>query len=248
MSGRQDPASEGKRSRRSFVKSGAVFGSAAAALLLGSRGARAHWFHHHHHHGGRGGSNCLLEGSKIQTPKGPVEIERLCAGDLVVTKDGGAKPIRAVHTWQVSRLAGAKWPEQVAPVLVARSAIAENVPSRDLYMTPNHSLYVDGQLVAVRALVNGMTIKSCRDYPASTLRYFHLELDAHEIMSVEGAPVESMLCEGMAPYATATVDGRRKTIIASRARSAVSSLFDRRSKFDHLRERLDARAHMRRAS
>ena len=50
------------------------------------------------------------------------------------------------------------WVADIRPVLVRKSAISENVPSRDLYLTRYHALYLDGMLIPVCNLINGSTI------------------------------------------------------------------------------------------
>jgi hypothetical protein len=82
-------------------------------------------------------------------------------------------------------------PEQVRPVRVRRDAIAAGRPSRDLLLSPDHALYLDGVLIPVRLLINGVSIVSetaCRE-----IDYFHLELDRHDVVWANGAAAESYL-------------------------------------------------------
>jgi hypothetical protein len=70
------------------------------------------------------------------------------------------------------------------------------LPRRDLYVSPLHALHFDdgsacGMLVPAAALVNGVGILRCPGYGA--VRYFHVELDAHDIIFAEGTPAETFV-------------------------------------------------------
>jgi hypothetical protein len=61
-----------------------------------------------------------------------------------------------------------------------------------LYLSPAHSLYLDGILIPIVCLINGISIRSTlpRENP---VQYFHIELTTHEVIYAEGAPVETLL-------------------------------------------------------
>jgi hypothetical protein len=82
----------------------------------------------------------------------------------------------------------------VAPIRIQRDAIAEGMPHRDLLVSPDHAILVDGMLICARQLVNGTTIRPERDWTA--VDYYHLELDQHAILLAEGLPAESYLDTG----------------------------------------------------
>jgi hypothetical protein len=67
--------------------------------------------------------------------------------------------------------------------------LADGRPARDLRLSPEHALYIDGVLVAVRLLVNGTTI--CQEEWVEHLEYFHVELESHDVLLAEAVPVES---------------------------------------------------------
>jgi hypothetical protein len=71
---------------------------------------------------------------------------------------------------------------------VARSALADGVPYKDLYLSPWHAVYVDGLLVTVGSLVNGMNIVRCDTSDLQTIDYFHIELAQYDIIFAQGAP------------------------------------------------------------
>ncbi|RYE61551.1 MAG: hypothetical protein EOO82_01625, partial [Oxalobacteraceae bacterium] len=83
--------------------------------------------------GGSQGPQCFLKGTLIQTPTGAIPIESLVIGDLVTTMGGRSQPIKWIG-WRRYKPSGTVWPQQIVPVRIAASALADNVPSRDLYV------------------------------------------------------------------------------------------------------------------
>ncbi len=77
---------------------------------------------------------------------------------------------------------------------IRRDAFADGVPSRDLVLSPDHAILVDGVLIAARLPVNGATI--AQDRHRRRIRYHHVELDAHGVILAKGLPVESHLGTG----------------------------------------------------
>lgn len=132
---------------------------------------------------------CYLEGTGIGTPEGRVQVEDLRAGDVVMTADGRTTAVQWVGTQTVnSQLSD---PAKVNPIRIAKGAISDNVPSRDLLVSPDHAVEIDGYLVNASALVNGRTITSERNMPLSGFTYYHIETTAHELLLAEGCPAES---------------------------------------------------------
>jgi hypothetical protein len=81
----------------------------------------------------------------------------------------------------------------VAPIRVARFALGDQYPSRDLYLSPKHCLFVDGVLIPVERLVNGRSIAPAKMDDSEVIEYFHIELDTHDVIFAEGAPAETLL-------------------------------------------------------
>ena len=75
-------------------------------------------------------------------------------------------------------------------MLVAAGAFGPALPSRDLYLSPDHALFVDGVLIPVKLLVNGSSV---RQVAVDEVTYYHVELPAHEVLLAEGLPAESYL-------------------------------------------------------
>jgi Hint domain len=247
-----------KTTRRGLVAAAAVFAAMVAAQKALAMARPPH-------HGDRrgGGNSCFLRGTRILTPKGEVKVEDLAVGDLVSTIDGTAKPIKWIGRWSYASTSTERWPGDVLPIKVARSALEPLVPHTDLFLSSFHSIYMDGLLVPVRNLVNGRSIVHCSSVDSDTIEYFHIELTRHDVIFSEGATTETLLAAAsyddfdnlpvdpgaypatnigqLRPFAP-RVPPNRSAVIRSRLRSAVSPWIDRRQPGDVIWERLAERA------
>lgn len=179
--------------------------------------------------------DCFLRGTRIRSSRGYRRIETLKAGDLVATRFGGATPILRIDSYVVPR-------GTVRPVRVSRSALDDNVPAADLWLTAPHSLYVDGVLISVVNLVNGTTIAFDDDVGGDELEFFHIELATHDVIDAEGAACESLLTPSMTRCAPRLALNGGRSELKSRLRSAASVVIDRRTPFDIVRDRIEERS------
>ena len=134
---------------------------------------------------------CYARGTMIRTPDGELPVEKLRSGKQVITLVDGAEVPQAV-TWVGHRrisLAGHPRPETVAPIRIERDAIADGMPHRDLLVSPDHAIFVDGKLICARQLLNGNTIH--QESGNRAVHYYHVELEHHAILLAEGLPAES---------------------------------------------------------
>jgi hypothetical protein len=134
---------------------------------------------------------CYVRGTRISTPRGEVPIELLGIGDEVTTLDG-PKLIRWIGRRAYSHDAAAD-SRAVWPIRIERAALGNGLPKRDLSVSPEHALFIDGMLIPASALVNDVSI--CREDIGfeETVTYFHLEFDGHAVIYAEGAPAESFV-------------------------------------------------------
>ena len=132
---------------------------------------------------------CFYPGTSIATPSSHVAVENLRAGDMVMTANG-ALPVRWIGMSHVSRRFAD--PLRVLPIRIKAGALGEGLPVRDLLLSPDHALFLDGILIQAGAMVNGTSIVREQNVP-ETFTYYHVELASHELLFAEGVPSESFV-------------------------------------------------------
>ena len=133
---------------------------------------------------------CFLTGTHILTNKGEITVEQLQIGDFVKTTSGKLEPIRWVGK-QTIKPNQVKNPLRGYPVLIKAGALGNNLPHRDLYVSPDHAMFVEGLLINAGALVNNISI--VKTEPTETFTYYHIELENHALLIAEGTAAESYL-------------------------------------------------------
>jgi hypothetical protein len=133
---------------------------------------------------------CFGAGTMIATPEGDRAVETLSTGDMVLTAEGATKPVRWLGRSTRSRAFAD--PTRVYPIRIKAGALGENLPVRDLLVSPGHAVLLDGVLVQAAALVNGTSVVRETAMP-ETFTYYHVELDSHELLVAEGVATESFL-------------------------------------------------------
>jgi len=140
---------------------------------------------------------CFLKGTMIRTEKGECAVEDLAVGDRVAAFSDGKEIYREI-IWIGHRAAtirpGLHDDECGYPVRIVKDAFGENVPYKDLLVTPEHAIFLNNAFVPARMLVNGRSIYY--DRSISHFEYFHVETDQHSIIWSDGALSESYLDTG----------------------------------------------------
>ncbi|WP_051528374.1 Hint domain-containing protein [Asaia astilbis] len=140
---------------------------------------------------------CFLRGTLIRTERGEVAVEDLAVGDQIAALVDGNEVFRdvvwigqrstIVRTWLDDDEAG-------YPVRILRNALGDNMPHKDLLVTPEHAMFLNGAFVPARMLVNGRSI--FYDRSITHFDYYHIETDTHSIIWSDGALSESYLDTG----------------------------------------------------
>jgi hypothetical protein len=214
--------------------------------------------------GGGGGSHaCFLRGTCLLTPSGERRVEDLRIGDLLITLSGETKPIQWIGRRVYKPASKSSYPKDVRPVRVARGTLGPDAPRRDLFVSQQHALWVDGILIKAIDLMNGSSITLHSATELSELEYLNVKLAHHDLILAEGATCETLLVHSgnverfdnfveylrlfgkntteEAPCAPIAFKNRRERLL-SRLRSAASPWFDCRNEFDIVRDKIEERA------
>jgi len=137
---------------------------------------------------------CLVQGTRVMTPQGEVAVEALRRGDRIVTLQADGRVGESEVRWLgVQRLRAKAWRDpRLMPVCIKAGALGEGLPRRDLYVSPDHALLVDGHLVHAKALVNGQSIVQVQRWVGDVV-YWHVETQRHDVMLAEGVPNETLI-------------------------------------------------------
>ena len=133
---------------------------------------------------------CFCSGTEIATPAGVQKIEDLRIGDVVDVIGKAPQEIR----WIGRQLRMIDRSKVNTPIKVNAGALDEGVPSKDLFVSPDHAILIDGLLVTARSLVNNESI-TWVDRIGELVEFFHIELDNHELLIANNTPAESFLDE-----------------------------------------------------
>ncbi|MCP3971443.1 MAG: 2,3,4,5-tetrahydropyridine-2,6-carboxylate N-succinyltransferase [Rhodobacteraceae bacterium] len=145
---------------------------------------------------------CFVAGTLIRTPEGERLVETLEMGDLVLTQDHGAQPLR----WIGNRTVPAEGSH--APIRIAAHTFGVH---RTILVSPQHRILIRDSLsellfgeaevlVAAKHLLNDRTVTR---RVGGLVQYFHLMFDEHQVVFSEGLPTESFL---PGPQAEASFD------------------------------------------
>ncbi len=139
---------------------------------------------------GLAGLACYCPGTLILTAAGDVPVEQLQIGNQVVTLSGLVRPIRWLgrRSYDERFMRGRR---DIVPVCIHAGALGEDLPRRDLFVSPKHALLLEGVLVPAGCLVNGVSITQAEDGRA--VYYIHVELTRHDVIFAEGAAAETFI-------------------------------------------------------
>jgi hypothetical protein len=138
---------------------------------------------------------CFAAGTCIATARGEVAVEAIGVGDMVrVLLGGGPQGSGFSEVIWVGRrevdCARHPHPRKVWPIRIAAGAFGPDRPHTDLFLSPDHAVYLEDVLIPIKHLINGSTIVQI---PMQHVTYHHLELAQHDVLLAEGLPTESFL-------------------------------------------------------
>ena len=132
---------------------------------------------------------CYCHGTLILTQSGERPVESLAIGERVVTAGGQHRAIKWIgHRSYAGRFLAASPGAQ--PVRFQAGSLGAGLPRRDLLVSPEHAMLLDGVLVPARCLVNGRTILG--DRSVRRVDYVHVELGQPRCSARRGRPVRKL--------------------------------------------------------
>jgi hypothetical protein len=141
---------------------------------------------------------CFLKGTEILTRHGYKAIETLEQGDTVISvgdiidnkyiKMTPAKESRIVWT---SHFKVPVLDKKSRPVCIRKNTFGLNRPYRNLYVSPDHCIFLDGRKYVAKNLLKEGAI--FQDADIEEVVYYHIELESHEGVLANGVVTESYL-------------------------------------------------------
>jgi hypothetical protein len=135
---------------------------------------------------------CFAAGTHIMTPRGEIQVSALRLGDEVLTVSGATQSI----VWIGRRTIDCRRheePSKIWPVRIQAHAFGLGLPRRDLFLSPDHALLLEGALIPVKYLINGSTVAQVQTL---SVDYYHIELTRHDVILADGLPAETYLDTG----------------------------------------------------
>lgn len=132
---------------------------------------------------------CFLKGTQVRLTNGKARVESLLPNQDLASQD---QPTSVKWIGYQRRTPEFAQFDDYLPVKICAGALEENVPVRDLYLSPDHAILVDGHLIHAKALVNGKSIVQMTEWQGD-IEYYHIETENHEIIFAEGVPCETFI-------------------------------------------------------
>ena len=142
---------------------------------------------------------CFTKGVLITTPSGDRPVQELGAGDLVLTRDHGLQAIRWIGHKSLSGARLYACPH-LRPITIKKDTYGAGIPAQDLSLSPQHRILVKNSgtvlmfnqsevLAPAKGLINGTNIMV--DEASTSVEYYHIMFDHHEVIYSNGMPTES---------------------------------------------------------
>lgn len=146
------------------------------------------------------GPPCLTAGTNVNTPLGPVPVETLKPGMSVIGQQDKILNLSVVLNATYSAREMARNP-RLCPVRIVAGALGNGLPEQDLIVSRQHRMLVNTPIVERMFGQNEALIAAIKltDLPGiyvddtlTSVSYYHLVFQQHEIIYAEGAATESL--------------------------------------------------------
>lgn len=138
---------------------------------------------------------CFCEGTMIRTPTGDRPVESLQVGDLVMTLDNGAQPIRWINGRMVPAI------DDMRPVCIAPNALGHGMPTHPLLVSRQHRMLVRSPIAArmfgqTEVLMPAHKLCALDGFDVvdtmGFVTYWHFMCDTHQVVFANDAPAETL--------------------------------------------------------
>lgn len=158
---------------------------------------------------------CFTPGAMIATPKGEIPVEDLRPGDRVFTRDNGIQDIVWVGRSDLDAARLQQSPK-FCPIRIRAGSLGENLPDRDMWVSPNHRMLVRNDLSPLMFDTHEVLVaaKHLLGQPGfvqeavASVSYLHVMCIHHEVILANGAWTESF-CPG--DYSVAGLDTAQRS-------------------------------------
>ncbi|WP_170398848.1 Hint domain-containing protein [Ruegeria arenilitoris] len=163
------------------------------------------------------GVPCFTRDTEILTRSGPVLVQDLCTGDMIETLGKGLQQIRWIGRRRFD-LDGLKRNPKLYPIRILAGALGGGFPSRDLLVSRQHRMLVQSPIAQRMFDEREVLIPAIKltalpgifvDEDVTSVEYYHLLFDQHQIIFAEGAPTESLFT-GPEALKTLSSEARRE--------------------------------------
>ena len=143
---------------------------------------------------------CFTQGARIDTMNGPVAVERIVPGDMVLTRDNGFCAVLWVARRNLEKPELMAQPE-LRPVRFRAGSLGNGLPLHDIAVSPRHRMLLMGgraellfgetEVLAAAAHLTGCdgVARVWQDQ----VTYLHLMFAQHQVIRANGAWTESFL-------------------------------------------------------
>lgn len=151
-------------------------------------------------HGGDPVIVCFCQDTLIGTENGNVAVQDLSVGDMIMTDEGEARPLRWIGRRKLN-LRELQANDKLYPVRISAGSLGNGLPEKDLLVSRQHRMLVRSGIVQRMFGLEEVLIPAIKltalpgifvDASVETVTYFHLLLDEHSVILAEGTPAESL--------------------------------------------------------
>ncbi|MCO0613537.1 Hint domain-containing protein [Lutimaribacter sp. EGI FJ00015] len=129
----------------------------------------------------------------VATARGEMPLERLQAGNMVLTRDNGLRPVRRIRNFPKHAVA------HLDAVTIRAGALGDGMPFRDVTLSAAHRVVVTGEIAAMlfdrpEALIAAHRLRGVCGVSLGPARLgVHVEFDQPEVILVNGVWSECFL-------------------------------------------------------